>query len=188
MSVPSLAELTWAYFKIGCIGFGGPFALISLQEKTVVGKGWLTTEEFVQCSGMGSIAPGPISSNTSAVVGYRLKGPLGAAAAYFAFHLPAVVLVIVLAAYFQRLEKLQVVQGALKGVFAAVVGLLVGVFWNMFRKLVRDWLSALVLAIPFVALVVFKVNPVLIVLGSGILGYLIFSRAVRSAKEGGGAR
>lgn len=183
MSSPSLPELFWTYLRIGAMGFGGPFALVSLQEKVCVEKGWMTTEEFVQCSGMGSIAPGPISSNTCAVVGYRLRGVAGSVTTYFAFHLPAVVLVIVLAAYFDRIESLALVKGALKGVFASVVGLLVAVGWKMARTLIKDWKAATLSAIAFVALVFLKINPVLIVLGSGLIGFSFFRPAGQGAKS-----
>lgn len=184
MGSPSLLELFWTFLRIGAMGFGGPFALVSLQEKVVVGKGWMTTEQFVESSGMASIAPGPISSNTSAVLGYRLRGLAGGAVTYTAFHAPAIILVIVLAAYFEKIQSLTLVQGALKGVFAAVVGLLIAVGWKMGRTLIKDWKSALVAVIPLVALLVFKINPVLIVLGTGALGFFLFRSAIAGAKGG----
>lgn len=156
------------------MGFGGPYALVSLTEKVVVARGWMSMEEYAESTGMASLAPGPISSNTSAVVGYRLRGLLGAITTYTAFHLPAVMIVIVLAAYFRQIESLHVVQGALSGVFAAVVGLLVAVGWKMGRSLIKEWKSALLALLAFVALVFYKVNPVLIVLGTGLLGYVLF--------------
>lgn len=185
MTTPSLAELFWTFLRVGAMGFGGPFALVSLMEKVVVSKGWMTTEEYTLSSGMGSLSPGPISSNTAAVVGYRLRGIAGGAVTYTAFHLPAVVLVIVLAATFQKVESLTVVQGALKGVFASVVGLLVAVGWKMARTLIKDWKAGIVALIPFLALVFLKANPVLIVLGTGLVGYFVFGSR---RKEGGAAK
>lgn len=174
MAAPTLPELFWSFLRIGAMGFGGPFALISLQEKVIVQKGWLTSAEFTESVGMGSMAPGPISSNASAVVGYRLRGLPGAAVSYFAFHLPAVALVIVLSAYFEQVESLHAVQGALKGVFAAVVGLLVAVALKTGRNLIKDYKSAVVALLPFLALVLLKLNPVLIVLSTGLIGYFAF--------------
>jgi chromate transporter len=179
-SSPRIPELFWSFLRIGAMGFGGPYALVSLTEKVVVARGWMTMEEYAESTGMASLAPGPISSNTSAVVGYRLRGLPGAITTYIAFHLPAVVLVIILAAYFQQVESLHMVQGALKGVFAAVVGLLVAVGWKMGRSLIKEWKSALVALVAFVALVWFKVNPVLIVIGTGLMGYLLFRPQGRS--------
>lgn len=176
---PTLPQLFLTFLRIGAMGFGGPFALVSLMEKVVVEKGWMTLEEYTESTGMGSMAPGPISSNTSAVVGYRLRGLAGGAVTYTAFHLPAVVLVIVMAAYFEKMESLHVVQGALKGVFAAVVGLLVSVGWKMGRTLIKDWKAAVVAVVPFILLVWLKVNPVLLVFGTGLLGYLMFRPARR---------
>ncbi|MGE5673506.1 MAG: chromate transporter [Mycobacterium leprae] len=179
-SSPSLLELFWTFLRIGAMGFGGPFALVSLQEKVVVGKGWMTTEEFAESSGMAGLSPGPISSNTSAVLGYRLRGLAGGAVTYTAFHAPAIIVIIILSAYFQRVEQLHTVQGALKGVFAAVVGLLVAVGWKMGKSLIKDWKSAVVFALPLLAVVLLKANPVLVVLGTGVLGYLVFRPARRS--------
>jgi chromate transporter len=179
MDAPSLPTLFWSFLRIGSMGFGGPFALISLIEKVVVARGWMTTEQYVESTGMAAMAPGPISSNTSAVVGYRLRGLAGGTVAYTAFHLPAVVLVIILATYFDRIQSLVVVQGALKGVFAAVVGLLLGVLWKMSRTMIKDIRSLVVALIPLLLLIIFNMNPVLLVLGSGLLGYLVFRPARR---------
>lgn len=173
-SSPSLLELFFSFLRIGAMGFGGPFALVSLIEKVTVKKGWMTTEQYAESTGMAGLAPGPISSNTTAVVGYRLRGLAGGAVAYFAFHLPAVVLVIVLSAYFQQVESLTTVQGALKGVFAAVVGLLASVGWKMGKTLIKDAKSAAVAIIAFLALLLLDANPVLIVLGGGVAGYFVF--------------
>lgn len=182
MNPPSLWELFWTFLRIGAMGFGGPFALVSLMEKVTVSKGWMTTETYAESSGMGSLAPGPISSNTAAVVGYRLRGVAGGAVTYTAFHAPAVILVIILAAYFEKIESFALVQGALKGVFAAVVGLLVAVGWKMGRTLIKDWKAAVVFLLPLVALVWLKLNPVLIVLGTGALGFFAFP--AKNAKGG----
>jgi chromate transporter len=174
---PSLSELFFTFLRIGAMGFGGTFALVSLQERVVVEKGWMTTEEFAESTGMAGMAPGPISSNTAAVVGYRLGGLAGAGATYVSFHLPAVVLVIVIATYLGAAEQAPMVKGALKGVFAAVVGLLVAVGWKMGRALIRDWKTAALALAAFLALVLLNANPVLIVLGAGALGFLAFRPA-----------
>jgi chromate transporter len=171
---PGLPELFFTFLRIGAMGFGGPFALVSMIERVAVEKGWMSTEQYAESTGMAGLAPGPISSNTTAVVGYRLRGLTGGAVAYCAFHLPAVVVVIVLAAYFQRVEALTAVQGALKGVFAAVVGLLASVGWKMGKTLIKDMKSALLAFVAFLALLLFDANPVLIVLGGGVAGYFFF--------------
>jgi chromate transporter len=132
---------------------------------------------------MGSIAPGPISSNTCAVVGYRLRGVPGAITTYFAFHAPAITLVIVLAAYFDKIQSLALVKGALKGVFASVIGLLFAVGWKMAKTLIKDWKAFALAAVAFCALVFAKVNPVLIVLGSGLVGFTFFRPAAQGAKK-----
>lgn len=170
---PTAAQLFLTFLGIGAMGFGGPFALVSLMEKIVVQKGWMSTELFTESTGMAAMAPGPISSNTSAVVGYRLRGLPGAVATYTAFHLPAVVLVVILAATFQRLESLQVVKGALKGVYAAVVGLLVAVGLKMGKTTIKDVRSGVLAVLALLALVLLKANPALLVLGTGLAGYLI---------------
>lgn len=169
-----LAELFWTYFRIGLLGFGGPFSLVSLQQKAAVDKKkWLTEEEFAECLGIGSLTPGPISSGTAAVTAYRLRGFPGAAVAYFAFHLPAVVLVIVLAATWHQAEALPWVQGVLRGVGAAVVGVLCGVALNTGRSLIKDLRSGLVAGGATLALAAFGVNPILVMAAAALTGVLL---------------
>lgn len=172
---PSLSELFWTFLRIGAMGFGGVFALVSLQQKVIVQqREWMSTEEFLASSGVGALAPGPLSSNITAVVGYRLRGLAGGAVAYVAYHLPALVAVLVLAVYFRHVESLPVVRGALRGVTAAVIGLLFGVLWRMLQTLVTGVRSAIVLAVPLTALIVLNANPVVVVLGTGLLSYFVF--------------
>lgn len=171
MVVPSLTELFLTFLRIGAIGFGGPFALVSLMEKVVVSqKGWMTTEAYAESTGMGSMTPGPISSSTAAVVGYRIRGWAGGILAYLGLHLPAVTLVIILAAYLSRVESLQIVRNGLKGLAAAVVGLLMAVGWKMGKNLIKTRKTFILTALAFVVLLL-GVNPVFVVLGMGVVGY-----------------
>jgi len=175
----SLAELFWTYFRIGLLGFGGPFSLVSIQQRTAVDqKKWLTEAEFAECMGIGSLTPGPISSGTAAVTAYRLRGFSGAAVAYFAFHLPAVVLVIILAATWRQAETFPWVRGALRGVGAAVVGVLCGVALNTGRSLIKDLRSGLVAGGATLALAAFGVNPILVMAAAALTGVLLL-RPVR---------
>lgn len=174
----SLTELFWTYFRIGLLGFGGPFSLVSIQQKTAVDrKKWLTEAEFAECMGIGSLTPGPISSGTAAVTAYRVRGVAGAAVAYFAFHLPAVALVTVLAATWRQAVALPWVQGALRGVGAAVVGVLCGVALNTGRSLIRDLRSGLVAGGATLALAAFGVNPLLVMVAAALTGVLLLRPA-----------
>lgn len=170
----TLGELFAIFFRIGALGFGGPFALLSVIQKEVVEKqGWMTQAEYAESMGIGSLTPGPISSATVAFVGYRLRGIAGAAVAYGAFHIPSLILYVILAAFLTQATAIAGVRGFLKAVEAAVVGLLGGVALNMGRSLAVDTRSVLIIAISFVAVTFLHINPIPLMIGSVVVGALV---------------
>ncbi len=67
-------------------------------------------------------------------------------------------------------------QSVMKGVAAAVVGLLGSIIYKMAMKLITEYRSALLALGAFMALDLFKVNPIAIILGAGALGLVLYWR------------
>ncbi len=167
----NLWEVFASFLKVGALGFGGPFALLALMEKEVVRKkGWLTSEEFAQSTAIGTFTPGPIFFAAAAHVGYRLRGLLGAVVAATASLLPAFLLTVAFAALYIQIQTFAAVKGAVYGLSAAVVGLLAVVAFRTGKALVRDVSGAGLAVLSFAALEFFRLNPVLVIMGSAAAG------------------
>jgi chromate transporter len=174
-AVRAWLRFLWVFLRIGLVGFGGPFALVALLEKAAVHQEkWLTPEEFAESLGIGSLTPGPLASGVVASIGYRLRGATGAALAYLVYHVPSLAMVVALTAFLGQVREMDLAAGALKGIGAAVVGLLAGVAWNQARahlKSPRAW------GLAAVALVIFWLQPagaLLVLLAAAAAGAWLF--------------
>ncbi len=73
---PALAEIAREWGRIGCIGFGGPPAHISLfRALCVTRRGWLTDEQFERAIAATNLLPGPASTQLAIYCAWRLRGP-----------------------------------------------------------------------------------------------------------------
>lgn len=119
----------------GSFIFGGGLVLIPFIEKYVVTNfGWLTATEFVDGIAIGQLTPGPVVM-TTAFVGYKLMldtygtqpwAVLGAFVAMFGAFAPSFLFITGAVPYVARVRENDIVQAALQGINAAVVGAIVG--------------------------------------------------------------
>ena len=76
---PSLATVVREWGRIGCIGFGGPPAHISLLRRLVVDdRGWFPAEEFEDAVAACNLLPGPASTQLAILCARRVRGVAGA--------------------------------------------------------------------------------------------------------------
>jgi len=107
--------------RIGCIGFGGPPAHISLLRKLcVTQRGWLSAEEFEDGVAAANLLPGPASTQLAIFCAWRLAGPAGALVGGACFILPGLAVILALSALFLAARPPLWVAGAAAGAGAAV--------------------------------------------------------------------
>lgn len=111
---------------IGVSSFGGGLVAY-LRDVIVDREKWLTDDEFLGALEIGQTLPGLNSTNVAVIVGRRLRGPRGAAAAALGLILPGAAILIVLGILYARFHNNPDVTAALAGVAAAAVGLLLQV-------------------------------------------------------------
>ena len=88
-AMPAVFDVFAAFFKLGCISFGGPLAHLGyFQREFVQKRKWLDDDTFAQCVALTQLLPGPASSQTGMLIGWLRAGPGGALLAWIAFTLP----------------------------------------------------------------------------------------------------
>jgi chromate transporter len=120
-------EVFDSFFRVGSLVFGGGHVVLPLLQTEVVGPGWVTNEQFVAGYGATQAVPGPLftfSAYLGAVMGTQPNGWAGAFLALIAIFLPSFLLVVGALPFWDLLRAVPVFQSALKGINAAVVGLL----------------------------------------------------------------
>lgn len=172
----SLIDLFLVFLRIGFLGFGGPFALLALMEKAVVKqKEWISPEEFAQSTAIGTLTPGPIYFAAAVHIGYKLKGIKGAAITGLASLLPAFLLTVILAFFYIKVQEFPAVMGATKGITSAVIGLFIIMTFRNGKSIVKDYSTLILAAGSFLILELLKINPVWVIIISGLIGTVIYS-------------
>jgi chromate transporter len=159
------------FLKASLFSTGGFSNLPSLHQD-LIGEGWAMDAEFGQSIAIGQISPGP-NGLWVISLGYLTYGFLGAALALIAITLPAFFVLLVSAGY-HRLEHQRWVEGFMRGISLAVVGILLTVVTTIIRQPGVDWKGWLIGVFAFGLALSKRVN-ILIILGmAGLAGYFLY--------------
>jgi len=126
-------EVFDSFFRVGSLVFGGGHVVLPLLQAEVVGPGWLTNEQFVAGYGAAQAVPGPLftfSAYLGALMITEPNGWSGAFLALVAIFLPSFLLVVGALPFWDLLRSKSGFQAALRGINAAVVGLLLAALYN----------------------------------------------------------
>jgi chromate transporter len=159
------------FLKASLFSTGGFSNLPSLHQD-LIAESWATEANFSQSIAIGQMSPGP-NGLWVISLGYFTYGYLGAFFALIALTLPPL-LVLLVAAGYNRIAHLAWVQGAMQGVSLAVIGLLLTVVWTILRQPDVDWKGLLIAASAFGLAGSKKVHMLLILALAGLAGYLLY--------------
>lgn len=173
-----LTSLSWiamfdSFYRSGSLVFGGGHVVLPLLEKEFVPTGWMSEEAFLAGYGAAQAVPGPLFT-FAAYLGAVMNGWQGGVIATIAIFLPAFLLILGTLPFWNMLRSNQSINGALLGVNAAVVGILIAAFyqpiWQSSILSAPDFAFA---AILFSMLVYWKLPPWIIVVTGALGGWLI---------------
>lgn len=174
-----LIEIFISIFKIGAFTFGGGYAMIPLIEEEVVNnKKWMEKQEFMDILMVSQSLPGALAINCCIFIGYKLKGLLGAIVALLAVVLPSFLIIIFIAVFFMQFRNNIYVNAAFKGITAAVPMLVLIGAVSLGKGLEKNKRTIITIIIAVIALVIFDVNPVLVIIISALYGMIFLRRKV----------
>lgn len=179
-------KLFWVFFKIGVVGFGGGYAMLSMimaESKQFS----VTLAQFADLNALDMIIPGPIAINSATYVGFLHAGFWGALAATIGVMLPSFFIVTLVMHFMARYKENRLMNGFLSGVKPAAVGLIAaaaltlasGVLLNPGASLSTLFANPLdtfsvflviVFAVTAIANIRFEINPILLTVVAGIAG------------------
>jgi chromate transporter len=182
-------RLFYSFFKIGALGFGGGYAMMSMImiecEKFSV-----NAEQFAELNALDMVVPGPLAVNAATYVGYLYSGFWGAFAATLGVVAPSFIIVALVLHFIIKYRENKIMNGALSGIKPAAVGLIAaaavriaqGVLLKPGMEIFTVFSDPLgtvsllmlgVFAVTAVANIRFKVNPILLTLLAGALGVFV---------------
>ncbi len=122
-----------SFFRVGSLVFGGGHVVLPLLQAEVVPPGWVTTEQFVAGYGAAQAVPGPLftfAAYLGAGMSTSPNGLVGAVVALIAIFLPSFLLIIGALPFWDALRGRSAFQAGLRGINAAVVGLLLAALYH----------------------------------------------------------
>ena len=183
-----LLKLFFSFIQVGLFSVGGGYAAIPLiQDQIVNVHGLMTMEEFSDFITVAEMTPGPISINSSTFVGMRLAGVGGVLLCTLGCIIPSFCICLTLAHFYYKYRTVGGVQTVLASLRPAVVALIasaglsilmLGLFQSDLFSLSIENLRIVELGLFIAALILlrkFKINAIAIILGSGVVGTLIYA-------------
>lgn len=185
-------RLIWAYLKIGLFGFGGGYAMLALIENEIVGPGWISESMFTDIVAISQMTPGPIGINSATYIGYVVPGVsspalsspvwgvLGSILCTLVVIVPSFLLVTYTSHLIHRHRESAVIKGGFAGLRPVVVGLIASAALLLmnganFGTTVPEIVISITICVTAFGIVFFtKIHPILVIVLSGIAGYLIF--------------
>lgn len=180
-----LKTLFWSTLILSAVTFGGGYVIVSLMKKKFVDElGWIDEAEMLDLIAIAQASPGAIAVNGTIVIGYKLAGLVGILVAVVATIIPPFIIISLIAIFYQSFRENIWVSLMLEGMQAGVGAVIVSVVFTMGRQVVasRDFISIVVMIAAFVLNYYFKVNVVMIILATILIGLVQF---LVSRRKGG---
>ena len=163
-----------AFYRSGALVFGGGHVVLPLLREAFVTPGWVSDDTFLAGYGAAQAVPGPLftfAAYLGAVVRPPPHGLAGAALGLIGIFLPGALILMGTLPFWDTFRKRVGAQAMMRGVNAAVVGLLGAALynpvWTSSVKTSGDFAIALV---GFVLLTVWRAPPFLVVIISALGG------------------
>jgi chromate transporter len=161
------------FYRVGSLVFGGGHVVLPLLQAEVVPSGWISNDAFLAGYGAAQAVPGPLFT-FAAYLGAVIGGWKTAIVCLVAIFLPSFLLLIGILPFWDGLRRKETAQAVLRGVNAAVVGLLLAAFYN------PVWTSGIftradfgLAAVAFLLLFLWRTPPWLVVVLCAAAGQLL---------------
>ncbi|MFB9327280.1 chromate efflux transporter [Paenibacillus aurantiacus] len=157
----ALADSAWLhlaanFYRAGALVFGGGHVVLPMLEPAVAEQAWMSGEQFMAGYGAAQAVPGPLFT-LSAYIGMAAAGWVGSIVAVLAMFFPSFLLVGGTLPFWSRIRRQQRLQAVLKGINAAVVGILLAALYDpVFTGAVHDRFDLCVVLVAYGLLVLWK--------------------------------
>lgn len=170
-----LRQLFMTVFTLSACTFGGGFVIVSLMKKKVVEeRKWLEEDEMLDITAIAQSSPGPIPVNAAVILGYRLHGVVGSLVAVFGTILPPMVLLSLIAVFYEQFRSNAVVATALTVMRAGVAAVICDVVISLAKNIVssKSILYIALMLVTFVMGFFLNISAMIIILCCLVTGFI----------------
>ncbi len=180
-----LITLFLSTLKLSTFTFGGGYVIVPLMRQLFVEKlHWIEKEEMLDIIAIAQSAPGPIAVNTSVLVGYKMKGIVGALVTLFGTILPPMVILTIISLLYTLISENQVIRQLLLGMRVGVASVILHAVYVMAKNVIslKKILPVIIMVISFILSYILKMNIIYILLISATVGVIHY--LYQNKKEG----
>jgi chromate transporter len=163
-----------AFYRSGALVFGGGHVVLPLLRDAVVARGWVSDNAFLAGYGAAQAVPGPLftfAAYLGAVVKSPPNGILGATIGLVGIFLPGMLILLGTLPFWDRFRSRLGAQAAMRGINAAVVGLLGAALYNpLWTSSIHNAADVCVALIEFVLLTALRSRPIIVVIIGALAG------------------
>jgi chromate transporter len=174
LELPPAVTLFDAFYRSGALVFGGGHVVLPLLRDAFVSPGWVSDDAFLAGYGAAQAVPGPLftfAAYLGAVVSLSPHGLAGAMLGLIAIFLPGLLILIAALPFWHTLRTRAAAQASMRGVNAAVVGLLGAALYNpVWTSSVKTPSDIAVALVGFVLLTIWRAPPLLVVIMGALAG------------------
>jgi chromate transporter len=169
---PSLTKIFLSFLRLGLTAFGGPAMVAYIKRMAVDREHWIDEKSFREGVSFCQMIPGATAMQTTAYVGLRIRGWVGALASFIGFGIPALVIMVLLSAFYVQTTTLPASIAIFRGLKVITVTIVANAAISFGRSSLKTWLHGLI-ALIAAGLFYFGVNPILVILLSGLIGLIL---------------
>ena len=181
----SLWNLFFTFFKLGLFTIGGGYAMIPLIERDVVERNrWVERGDFVDLLAVAQSAPGVFAVNMAVFIGYKKAGVRGSVACAIGNVLPSILIILLIALFFQRFKDHELIENIFKGIRPAVVALILVPTFKMARAANLNRHTVWIPITTALLIWMFGISPIYIIIAGimgGIAKYIIEKKKNKNA-------
>lgn len=167
-------KLFLEFFKIGLITFGGGQAMIPVLERELVTDlQWITMDNFLYFVSIAEITPGPVAVNMVTFIGTSLSGVAGAIMTTAGVVLPSFIIILLIAKFSKKAQRYSIFNSFMTGVKPVLPALFISAIYLIIINGFSGMYPFVIAIVAFVIIVKTRLNPLILLLITGIIGLFI---------------
>ena len=171
---PTFGEAFKVWFKIGCLSFGGPTGQIAMMHRVLIDeKKWIDEPRFLHGLNFCMLLPGPEAQQLATYIGWLMHGVRGGLAAGILFVLPGAFVMLGLSLIYVLGSGVSWIDGALFGIKAAVLVIVVEALIRIGRRALKTQLLVALAALAFIGIFFLALPFPLILFGAAATGFIV---------------
>jgi len=166
-----------AFSKLWIVIFGGGYAMLPLLQTEMQTHHWLSTSQLTDSIAVSAMAPGPIATNTAAIVGFKIAGVWGAVVASLAITVPSLLLILLVGKLLAKFQEHPNFKAAFYGLRPAIVGVIIFAAINFAVSNniiggpdILDIKSTILMGVAFMVLIRTKLHPMYLIVTAALIG------------------